>query len=162
MSKGFVILSGFIAVILTATSWVAGQQASTSRNTAATPGPLWVEGKGLKCGIDRGTGLPAQLETQIEHGSVDWLHAPVRLQVLNEATNAKSSIAGQQVEPVPQGANIAGTVAALSLDLKQQWRSSPSGITWDLTFAGNGTRAGHEVILELPILSPASQVFTPC
>ena len=161
VAKGWMILLGFLVVALAPASWLAGQQRKTSANNAATSSVLWVEGKGLKCGIDRTSGLPTQFKTHGGQEEVNWLSGPIRLQILNEATNVTAAIAGHQVEAVPEGASVAGTADPLPLNITEQWRSSPSGITWDLTFAGSGTRAGHEVILELPILSPASQVFTP-
>lgn len=45
--------------------------------------------------------------------------------------------------------------------MTSRWSQEKDWLVWDLEFNGTTTRTGHEVILDLPILSPALQVFTP-
>jgi hypothetical protein len=158
MPKRGMILSGFIVFVLS----VAGaQQLVPPRTTTTTSTPLWVAGKGVKCGIESFTGLPSQFETKVGKVRLAWLNAPLQLHVRNEATNVTSPVSNRGIAVESTGVSVAGRAATLALDLTQHWRSSPSGLTWDLTFKGNGKPAGHQVILDFPILSPSSQVFTP-
>jgi hypothetical protein len=160
MSQMRVILFGFISVILATACWAMGQEPKPTTGGAASSA-LWVEGKGLKCGIDRTTGLPTQVVTHGGETEVNWLRGPVRLKLRDESTNVTAEFSTPRPEAAPDGVFVKTTAAALSLDLTQRWLQTPSGLTWDLTFTGKGKRAGHEVVLELPILTPASQVFTP-
>ncbi len=54
-----------------------------------------------------------------------------------------------------------GQLQPLSLRVVERWASAASGVSWDFEFGGDGPRVGHEVTLDLPILSRDSQVFTP-
>jgi hypothetical protein len=161
MPKGTLINFAFISALLSAATWVAGQQTTIRPASDMTSGIVWIEGKGVKCGIDRATGLPSKFNTKVGQAGVAWLSGPAHLQVRNEATNVTAAISTPKVEAAPGGVKVVGSITALMLEITQEWRSGNSGVTWDLTFAGSGKRAGHEIILELPVLSPASQVFTP-
>jgi len=150
-----------MAFVQAATGSTVGQQTTVPSSNAVPPHFLQVEGKGLKFRIDRTTGLPSQLETKVGEASVAWLSGSVQLHARNEATNVAAAFATGQAELDSTGLRVSGSAAAMSLNLSQEWQSTPSGLTWDLTFTGDGKRAGHEVIIDLPILTPASQVFTP-
>ena len=161
MSNGRLVLFGLISVFLLAATGITGQQTPALPAKTPATGIVWVEGKGVKCGIDRTTGLPPKFNTKVGQAGIEWLSGPVHLQVRNEATNVTAAISNAKVETALGGVNVAGNIAPLSLKITEEWRSSNSGVTWDLTFAGSGKRAGHEIVLELPVLTSSSQVFTP-
>jgi hypothetical protein len=120
-----------------------------------------VEGKNLKCGIDRASGLLARIEARTGEASRVWLSTPIRFVVRNEATDNATSLTGVEVKADSGGVSVKGELEALSLKVSEMWTPTPWGISWELKFESDGKRVGHEVVLELPVLSPASQVFTP-
>lgn len=122
---------------------------------------LSMAGPDVQCTIDRATGLPSRIETKIGNTAVGWLDGDLQLRVRNESTNVVAPFVTKPPASAIDGTHIEGNSTALALKLLQQWRVRPSGLTWDLRFSGIGKRAGHEVILDVPILSPASKVFTP-
>jgi len=73
-------------------------------------------------------------------GSHRWLSAPPRLSVRDEVTGAID----------PSGVRVV-----------QSWSTAPSGLRWDLALSSDRPRRGHEVTIELPVLSRRAQVFTP-
>jgi hypothetical protein len=105
---------------------------------SAAEGLTWTEGPHLRCGLDTATSLPAQIETQFDGPSRQWLSGPVRLRVRNEVTGADAAPA-----------------------ITQRWSATASGLVWNLEFDGEAKRVGHEVVLDLPILSPDLDIFTP-
>ena len=121
----------------------------------------WVEGKGLRVTIDPATGLPARIETRMRRGSTPWLRGPLQFTVRDEVTDATAELTQVEVSNTPQAISVRGQLAELGLYVSQRWSSTPSGIAWDLEFGGDGKRVGHELILNLPILTEESQVFTP-
>ena len=135
---------------------------TAQRAAAQTAAPLvWVEGGDLKVGIDPKTGLPARIESRAGQGSVQWLNAPPSFAVRNEVTNTTARLSSARVEAGQQQASAQGELGLLALRVSERWRSAPRGVAWDCEFSGNGTRAGHEVVLELPVLTVESQIFTP-
>jgi hypothetical protein len=122
---------------------------------------LWIEGKGLKVGIDSASGLPAHFATLAGQGSIEWLRGPVQLSVVNEVTGASAGVTQVQVASEKQVVSAQGALAPLALSVAQRWASTPGGLAWDLEFDGNGKRVGYEVVLDLPILTADSQIFTP-
>ncbi len=151
-----------VVILLCVCAWAVPQVAQTIAGKSPASSAVGLEGTNVKCAIDRSTGLPTQIATTIGRASVEWLSGPIQLRVRNETTNGPSSLfTGHHVQPEPGGISVAADAAALALNLAERWHATSSGLTWDLTFSGVGKRAGHEVILDLPILSPASQVFTP-
>ncbi len=79
-----------------------------------------------------------------------WLHGPVEVTILNEATKARghASFAPQGRAGAALGPE--GVVASVG----------PLGDEWTLRLAG-GPRTGHAVTIELPLLAPERLVFTP-
>ena len=53
------------------------------------------------------------------------------------------------------------SLPSLGLTVASRWSQEKEWLVWDLEFNGREPRTAHEVILDLPILSPALQVFTP-
>ena len=45
--------------------------------------------------------------------------------------------------------------------MTEEWIGTPSGLIWDLSFDGEVKRTGHEVTIDLPVLSPGLKIFTP-
>ncbi|MBI2302141.1 MAG: hypothetical protein HYU66_24825 [Armatimonadetes bacterium] len=69
--------------------------------------------------------------------ALGWLAPGIDLAVTNEATH--------QPGPAPSSART----------------RIPGGLQWDLTFAADTPRAGHEVTLEFPLLTAERSLFTP-
>ena len=110
---------------------------------AAEPDPSgklsWIDGPNLSCGVDPATGLPARMETRLAGAKRDWLLGPARITVRNEVTGSTSN----------------GPV------ISKRWASTTGGLAWELDFTSETKRVGHEVVLDLPILSSNLAVFTP-
>jgi hypothetical protein len=102
----------------------------------------------VKCGDLKATLSGEGLPQRIESGPRVWMDNAAYVSVRNEVT---------QVTATPQ----AGQIAALDLKCTSRWSSSRHGLVWDLLFDGSGKRAGHEVTVDLPVLSPGLRVFTP-
>src|ERR1035441_10840022 len=96
MSQMRVILFGLISFMLATASWVVGQERKPSTGGGGTLSSLWVEGKGLTCGIDRTTGVPTQVTTHGDKTEVNWLRAPVRLNFRNESTNVTAEFRSEE------------------------------------------------------------------
>ncbi len=122
---------------------------------------VWSEGKEIKGGIDPLTSYLSQMETRSAGTWRSWLNSPMSLMVRNEATNHTASLTQVHVKETPQGVSVCAKLEPLSLEVSQLWTPTSGGLAWELSFMGNGPRAAHEVILELPVLSPTAQVFTP-
>jgi hypothetical protein len=104
------------------------------------PGNLsWTDGPNLRCGIDPATALPVRIETRLAGTNRNWLLAPARVAVRNEVTGASDT----------------------TLAISQHWASTPGGLAWEFEFTTEAKRVGHEVVLDLPILSTNLLVFTP-
>jgi hypothetical protein len=104
------------------------------------PGNLsWTDGLNLRCGIDPATALPVRIETRLAGTKRNWLLAPVQLTVRNEVTGASDT----------------------TLAISQRWAATPGGLAWEFDFTSEAKRVGHEVVLDLPILSTNLLVFTP-
>ncbi len=122
---------------------------------------VWHEGKDIKVGIDPLTSLLSHIETRSGRTERSWLSSPMSLTVRNEATNHTASFTQVHVKETPQGVIVGARLEPLSLEVSQLWTATSGGLAWELNFVGDGQRAAHEVILELPVLSPTAQVFTP-
>ncbi len=87
--------------------------------------------------------VPVKLESGDGAAQRAWLSAPATLKLRNEATKAT------------------GSPEQLGLNGKGVWREVTGGMAWDLVFQGEGPRAGHEVTIELPVLTRNLEVFVP-
>ncbi len=79
-------------------------------------------------------GFPAWIQSA---GRV-WLRTPAYVAVRNEVTGASGDVR-----------------------VRSAVKSSRLGLVWDLTLQAPGKRVGHEVTIDLPVLSPALRIFTP-
>ena len=124
--------------------------------------PIMVEGRGLRCAVAAASGLPVWLESHAGEGHRVWLNEPAYLAVRSEVSELSAPASGVRVEATGRG-GVRGTarLEPLKLDLSEQWSGTASGLVWDLSFDGDAKRAGHEVTIDLPILSPDLRVFTP-
>lgn len=93
-------------------------------------------------------GLPVRIVSGSGATLRVWLNNPADVMVKNEFTGASDSPAG-------------GRVRALDLAFSSHWSSSRFGLVWDINLTGSGKRTGHEITIDLPILSPELRVFTP-
>ncbi len=131
------------------------------------PDRISIEAPGLRAGFDP-AGALVHMEGRAGRGSISWLTAPVRIQVLSEATAGKGAPAPGAPEARAGGVSIRRRIAGLPLEAAEEWSAGKSGLVWDVSFegvpGGPGAAekpAGHEVVLELPLLSPDLLVFTP-
>ena len=93
-------------------------------------------------------GIPLRIESGPAGARRVWMDSAAYVSVRNEVT---------QVTASPE----AGQIAALNLKSTSQWSASPHGLVWDFLFEGSGKRIGHEVTIDLPVLSPGLRIFTP-
>ena len=124
---------------------------------------MMVAGRDLRCGLSPASGAAAWLESAVgrEHRRV-WLNEPVHLAVRSEVTDLSAQATGAKVEAAGAGkVTVSSRLEPLNLNLSQQWTGTASGLVWDLTFEGEGQRAGYEVTIDLPVLSPDLRIFTP-
>jgi hypothetical protein len=77
-----------------------------------------------------------------------WLENAPTLSVRNEVTGVSDS-------------PIGGRIKALDLAVSSNWSATRFGLVWDLSFEGSGKRTGHEVTIDLPVLSPELRIFAP-
>ena len=121
-----------------------------------------VEGENLRCGIDPASGLPAWLESRARPGHRVWLNEPIHVAVRNEVNEVSAHSTDAKVNAtVEGGVTVTARLEPLQLRVTQQWTGTPSGLLWDLSFDGSGKRDGHEVTIDLPLLSPDVKIFTP-
>jgi hypothetical protein len=91
----------------------------------------------------------------------EWLHGPVRVTVRSEVTGAVAAWEPRIALESADASSRQHTLDALRLSVAEQFRPTERGMAWDLTFTGQGPRAGHDVTIELPLLSREQQIFTP-
>ena len=110
------------------------------------------EAKSVKCGDLEATigadGSPVRIHSGSGRSQRVWLKSVPTLMVSNEAFGVSDSPVGGQIK-------------ALGLTVSSKWSSSRFGLAWDLDFTGPKKRTGHEVTIDLPVLSPEFRVFTP-
>ncbi|MBN1443053.1 MAG: hypothetical protein JXA90_10095, partial [Planctomycetes bacterium] len=90
-----------------------------------------------------------------------WLEAPPRIAVRSEVSGASKAWRGlEDLEeiPEPDSSTAAGD---LSVSARAVWSETERGRQWQIEFEAAGDRAGHEVSVELPVLSRRHRVFTP-
>lgn len=134
--------------------------AAIALGTPAVSAPLGASAS-LRPALAHRTGCLVRLETTVEGRRHQWLSGPVRLQVRNEATGVTAEPAGGSVTEEASGVTVQRQLGALSLALHERWMTTKRGLAWEMEFAGEGARAGHEVVVEFRILSPHYRVFTP-
>jgi len=121
-----------------------------------------VEGKGLRCGIDPASGLPAWLESRAGQGRRVWLNEPVHVAVRSEVSEVSARSTGAKVNTKGEGGvTVTARLEPLELSVTHQWTGTPSGLIWDLSIDGTAKRTGHEITIDLPVLSPGVKIFTP-
>lgn len=152
---------GSILVVFLATSALTAATQQNAGHSAATPTLAWAEGKGVRCGVDLADGLLARLETRSGRHSRVWLKEPARFRLRNEASNLSAPLQASVANARAGAVSVEGRLEQLGLSFSQSWKSTSSGVTWELQFNGASRRVGHELTLDLPILSPDSEIFTP-
>lgn len=120
-----------------------------------------VSGPGLRVGVDKTAGLLNRLETTVDGRAHKWLHGPVRLGLVNEATHRASSLSSSYVRRESNGLSVRSSLNALPVAVTQRWQKATDGLEWTLSFTSGAPRVGHELTLEFPILSAGAKVFTP-
>ncbi len=93
-------------------------------------------------------GIPARIQSGSGPSQRLWLASAPTLTVTNEVSSVSDSPDGDRIK-------------ALDLAFSSQWSSSRFGLVWDLSFLRSGPRTGHEVTIDLPLLSPELRIFTP-
>ncbi len=112
----------------------------------------------LRATFEPATGLPAQLETRLGDSQRQWLQGSATLQARKETTGAAAAPAHGSA--IREGAVLA-RLDPLGLTMNSRWSREGAWLVWDLDFAGQGPRSGHEVTLDLPVLAPTLRLFTP-
>jgi hypothetical protein len=121
-----------------------------------------VKGKDIRCGIDRASGLPALLESHTDQSRRIWLSEPAHVALRNEVSEVTAYPVDARVSAKGKGEVTAtARFEPLQLSVNQQWSGTASGLVWNLTFSGTAKRAGHEVTIDLPVLSHGVRIFTP-
>jgi hypothetical protein len=141
--------------------FMAGWAALCALGAQALPKTIYVAGQGLRCGVDAATGLPVWIESSGPQGQRVWLRDPVHIAVRNEVSELTAYPKVVKVAGGQSQIDVAATVGPLQLTLAEHWKGTSSGLDWNLTFSGSGERAGHEVTIDLPVLSRDLQIFTP-
>ena len=90
-----------------------------------------------------------------------WLQGPIRIEVRNEVNGIKASFESKPTLIPANEATAAHALDALGLSVTERFSATERGMAWDLEFSGQDARAGHEVTIELPLLTEQRQVFTP-
>ncbi len=157
--KGRSLGSILMTVIAIPALSAAAQQ--NEGHAAAAANLAWVEGNGVRCGVERSTGRLARIETSSGQHIRLWLKEPVQVDLRNEASNLSAPLQGSVANAGPGAVSVEGRLMPLDMSFSQSWKSTSSGVTWELQFNGEARRVGHELSLDLPILSPDSQIFTP-
>ena len=106
----------------------------------------------VKCGDLRATlqadGNPVRIQSGSGGSQRVWLEETPTLTVSNEVTGMSAS---------PKD----GEISDLALAVSSKWSATRFGLVWDLSFEGSGKRTGHEVTIDLPVLSSGLRIFTP-
>jgi hypothetical protein len=147
-------------IFLAFVTWQAG--ASLGIAQQPTDPAEWIESGGLRCRIDRHTGLPDRIESHAGSNERVWLDGPLGFELRNEATSAAANAIVEPHSSIQAGETaVTGTLAPLGLAVTQRWSPITDGLVWEFTFAGAGPRAGHTLTLDLPVLSAGCRIFTP-
>ena len=147
-----------IAVLLSRPSLTIGQIPGTMPSENH---PIAVSSKdgNLCCLVEVRSGLLLQVQSLAAKRS--WLSASVNVKTRNEVSGTQAIPACREVRQSPDTIAIEGSLDALGLTVSQKWSATPNGLAWDLHFGGTGPRAGHEVVIDWPVLAPGLKVFTP-
>ena len=113
----------------------------------------------LRCEIDARSGLPRQIKSVSSGRS--WLAGPVTIRVRNETTGTESGPVCRDIRRANGEITATQSLNALALKVVQRWFAAGNGLVWNLAFDGSGPRAGHEVVVNWPILAPDSRSSRP-
>ncbi len=117
----------------------------------------------LRVLLDEGTGLLSGIESGPVRRPRSWLSAPMALSVRDEASGRGVGLAPVKVRPVEGGATAESLPGAdpAAMSWSYRLRVGAARAEWSLSFASNSPRTGHQVSIDLPILSPGARIFTP-
>ena len=90
-----------------------------------------------------------------------WLQGPVKVVVRNEVTGAVAAFEPKSGAASADASPSQHALDTLGLSVSEHFLPTERGMAWNLTFTGQGPRAGHDVTIELPLLSRERQIFTP-
>ena len=113
----------------------------------------------LRCEIDARSGFPRQIESVSTGRS--WLAGPVTVRVRNETTGTESAPVCRDIRRANGEITVTQSLDALALKVFHTWFAVGDGLAWNLAFDGSGPRAGHEVVVDWPILAPDSGSSRP-
>jgi hypothetical protein len=116
---------------------------------------------GLRMGMDRQTGLPSAIISKVDGRERAWLFGPTRLTVKGEASQKQEPVLGGRVLIKKDTVEVSTKLASLGLSLSHRLQVFENRAVWEMTFSSAGMRTGHEVGLELPLVFPEAQIFTP-
>ena len=130
----------------------------TDAPTAPAARPRWYGSEELRVAIEETNGLPKQIETGVGPSQRRWLTAASTLTVRQETTGAVGR--PSHAAAASDGA-VRASLAPLGLVMASRWSQDGAWLAWEMDFTGEGPRSGHGVTLDLPMLDPALQLFTP-
>lgn len=119
------------------------------------------DGKRLQCDIDSSTGNITGFISRISNREQSWLHGPSSFEVYQEVQKTKVRNLPAEVEKTDSEILVHRQSSHLPLTVEECWAQTVSGLAWTISIQSQGSYAGHEVILELPILNPYRKIFTP-
>lgn len=127
--------------------------------------PLMLSGANLTAGIGA-DGRVCQLESRSADGVKRWLNAPLRITLRDERGDAAIEPIVSEAERQAGDILVRRTFPAQGgtdapVEVTERWMKTGSGLALESTFLGKGARAGREIVLEFPVLSPRMRVFTP-
>ena len=89
------------------------------------------------------------------------MKSPALIALRNEATDITANPMTAQAEPVLDGVAVHRTFSKVPAKLEQSWSPTPAALAWELLISSEAEDAGHELAIELPVLSNDRMVFTP-
>jgi hypothetical protein len=116
---------------------------------------------GLRMAMDRQTGLPSVLISSVDGRERTWLTGPVRLTVKAEASQKQAPVSRARVRAKKDGVEASTELASLGVSLSHRLQVFENKAVWEMTVSSAGTRTGYEVGIELPVVFPEAQIFTP-
>lgn len=120
-----------------------------------------IGGEGLRCVLDRATGVLLRMVDRSGKAPIDWINEPIRLTLVNEITG--ETLIPQSISPFqPPDTSSAFAQYEKHVVVSQRWQITRSGLACDLEFTcGDNQRSGYDLAIEFPILKPGYRVFTP-
>lgn len=149
-------MTGMVALAAAAVFVTAGVAFASAGNGQTAPAVVVENGNTLTLSnsfVAEGARVARQVQ--------QWLQGPVRVTVRNEVDGKTASFEVKPTLRTAAAAVTAHALGALGVSVTERCSAVEHGMAWDFEFSGAGPRVGHEVTIELPVLTEQLQVFTP-